>query len=583
MAVWCGWREALVVEVAFYGDDFTGSTDALLQFERCGLRGVLLVDLPPIDELRDLATRYDVIGVAGIARSLAPDEQEAEIRPILTALRDLNPRVVQYKICSTADSSPQLGSIGRALEVGRSVFGPTVVPVLAAQPELGRYTVFSHHFAAEAGSIHRLDRQPTMATHPATPMTESDLRLHLANQTTLRVAALHLTSYADLPAPYTQSTADAVILDALTDADLRLLGQTLIAASNNRPLFTIGSGGLSRALALNLPPSPQPTTPPTSTPNVARARHTPLPAPPTTPSPATPPPSPPPHRTTTLTPPTHDNTLPAPPTPSPATPPTSTPNVARTPPAPTGLSPTTPPPSPDRTTTPTPPGRTATPTSPGQPTATPTGPSTPTPPTPGTVTPPPAPWDAAPGSAQVLVVSGSQSTRTREQIEYAVRAGWLSLELQDPATVQRAAVAALHDGAPGVVVHTGERTGQPTHNLVSSLGKALAEVARTVVENTDVRRVVVAGGDTSGRIVRHLGITALELLPAPNHPTPTDLGPGTALCRVVSQDATVNGLQVLLKGGQIGTPDLFESFRTQGDPATSPPSSPTRPGAPDPA
>jgi uncharacterized protein YgbK (DUF1537 family) len=436
-----------VLEAAFYGDDFTGSTDALLQFERCGLRAVLLVDLPPTDELRDLATRYDVIGVAGIARSLAPDEQEAEIRPILTALRDLKPRVVQYKICSTADSSPQLGSIGRALEVGRSVFGPAVVPVLAAQPELGRYTVFSHHFAAEAGAIHRLDRQPTMANHPTTPMTEADLRVHLAAQTDLQIGALHLTSYADLLDSYAQSPDDAVVLDALTDTDLRLLGQTLVASSNGLPLFTVGSGGLSRGLAMNLTtafPSAGPHPPSHAAPTV---RHWPASA----------------HR----------------------------------------------------------------------------------------------PSEHGPGNSQVLVVSGSQSSRTREQIAYAVSVGWLALELRDSAVVERTAVAAFRDRAPGVVVHTGKRAGQPAHDLVGSLGEALAGVARAVVENTTVRRVVIAGGDTSGRVVRNLGVSAVELLTGPDN-----LGPGTAMCRVTSPDTRIDGLRILLKGGQIGTPDLFETFRT---------------------
>ena len=69
-----------MVDVAFYGDDFTGSTDALRQFERGGLRSVLLVELPSASELQTLASRYDVIGVAGIARSLAPNDQEAAIR-----------------------------------------------------------------------------------------------------------------------------------------------------------------------------------------------------------------------------------------------------------------------------------------------------------------------------------------------------------------------------------------------------------------------------------------------------------------------------------------------------------------------
>jgi uncharacterized protein YgbK (DUF1537 family) len=420
-----------MVEVAFYGDDFTGSTDALAQFSRCGLRSVLLVKLPPVDELRKLASEYDVIGVAGIARSLAPDEQEAEIRPILTALRDLGPRVVQYKICSTADSSPTLGSLGRALEVGRSIFGAAVVPVLAAQPELGRYTVFSHHFAAEAGTIHRLDRQPTMANHPATPMTESDLRLHLAAQTNLRIGAIHLTAYDDLAAVGLPSTElDVVILDALTDDDLRAAGRAVVAAGTGAPVFAMGSGGLSRALAMEL---------------------------------------------------TQGGDSPA---------------VAG-----------------DGLTT-------------GE------------------------------GDRHVLVVSGSQSARTREQIERAAVAGWEVLQLGDGVVAQQV-VLFLRAGVPGVVVHSGRSEGRSATEVLGSLARELAEVVSVVSRGTDVRRFVIAGGDTSGSVLRELGVTALELVP-----TSDRYGPGVALCRTVATDPVLDGLEVLLKPGQLGAPDLFETIRT---------------------
>ncbi|TDD26856.1 four-carbon acid sugar kinase family protein [Kribbella turkmenica] len=435
-----------MVEAAFYGDDFTGSTDALLQFARCGLLGVLLVDLPPIDELHALATRYDVIGVAGIARSLPPDEQEAELRPVLTALRYLNPRVVQYKICSTADSSPELGSIGRALEVGRSVFGPATVPILAAQPDLGRYTVFSHHFAAESGTVHRLDRQPPMAYHPATPMRESDLRRHLAGQTDLRIAGLHLTDYADISGNLARSTADAVVLDALTDNDLERLGQAIVASGNGMPSFAIGSGGLSRAVALSL----SSTARAADRAALRSARAAPR-----------------------------------------------SPDDAGSGPAPTSA---------DR--------------------------------------------------AQALVVSGSQSPRTRQQLGHALASGWLILTVPDPTAGQQA-VAALLNGTPGVVVHTGRHTEQPAPHLVGTFGEVLAGVVRKVVHNTAVRRVAIAGGDTSGRIVRALGVATLEVLPADHQ-----LSPGTVLCRATSSDALLDELHLLLKPGQLGAPDLFETFRT---------------------
>ena len=417
-----------MVEAAFYGDDFTGSTDALLQFERFGLRSALLVELPATEALQGLAARYDVIGVAGIARSLPPKEQEAELRPILTALRDLAPRVVQYKICSTADSSPRLGSLGRALELGREIFGPAVVPVLAAQPELGRYTVFGHHFAAEAGQVYRLDRQPTMANHPATPMTESDLRLHLTAQTQLRIGSIDLTAYGDLAARYAGMQAvDVLVLDALTDADLKTAG-TAILASGKESLFAMGSGGLSRALASVLGEQRQ---------------------------------------------------------------------------------------APDLR----PPARSA---------------------------------------GAVLAVSGSQSPRTADQIAHAVAAGWTSLLLEPgrQGAIGDAAVAAFGAGARGVVVHTGRGNARAATELLPTLTAGLADVVRMVAHSTGVRRLLVAGGDTSGRVLRELGVRAVELV-SPS----TGFGPGAALCRAIAPDPELDGLQILLKGGQIGPTDLFERLR----------------------
>ncbi|MGW7684144.1 four-carbon acid sugar kinase family protein [Kribbella sp. NPDC054772] len=416
-----------MVEAAFYGDDFTGSTDALAQFARVGLRAALLVTLPSASALCELATRYDVIGVAGIARSLPPDEQEAELRPVLEAFRELGPRVVQYKVCSTADSAPGRGSIGRALEVGRDVFGPAPVPILVAQPELGRYTTFSHHFAAEAGTIHRLDRQPTMSTHPSTPMHESDLRRHVAAQTSLRIEALHLTSYPSLPQSYATLTAapvdavdavDAVVLDALTDEDLRALGRAILQQGARQPIFAIGSGGLSRALALDLcPADPKPTTSP----------------------------------------------------------------------------------------------------------------------------------PAIGGGEPVLVVSGSQSRRTAEQIEDARTKEWAVLGLADDAATR--AVAAFDAGADGVVVHTNDL---PREDL-AAVPSGLAQVVRRVTREAGVRRVVVAGGDTSGQVLRQLELSALELVDT--------TAPGVQRCRAVSGVQELDGLEVLLKPGQLGDVDLFSTYR----------------------
>ncbi|GAA3758130.1 four-carbon acid sugar kinase family protein [Microbacterium kribbense] len=246
-------------QVAFYGDDFTGSVDALLQFVRSGLTGQLFVGLPPGDALRQAADECDVIGIAGISRSLGTAELDAEVRPVLEALAALHPAVVQYKACSTADSAPSVGSLGRVIEIARDVFGSRPVPLLFAQPDFGRYTAFGHHFAAEGGRIYRLDRQPTMSNHPTTPMTESDLALHLARQTSLPIGGISFTEYTSAHA-LTERLRDAseagVVLDALDGAQVALVGHAV--AGLPATAFAIGSGGLSLGLGQASPRSTQP-------------------------------------------------------------------------------------------------------------------------------------------------------------------------------------------------------------------------------------------------------------------------------------------------------------------------------------
>jgi len=245
-----------VAELAYYGDDVTGSVDVLLQFARRGLSGRLFIGVPDRADLLHAARSVDVVGIAGIARSLATADLDAEVRPALEALRDTRAGIVQYKACSTVDSSPQIGSLGRVLEIGREVFGQAPTPVLFAQPDFGRYTAFGHHFAAEGGTVHRLDRQPTMSTHPSTPIDESDIALLLGRQTPLPIASVPFTGYASsavLASSIDGSDAAAVILDALDDSHLALIGDALVSSPAAGPRFVLGSGGLSRAVALAVP------------------------------------------------------------------------------------------------------------------------------------------------------------------------------------------------------------------------------------------------------------------------------------------------------------------------------------------
>src|ERR1700712_4200888 len=119
--------------LAYYGDDFTGSTDALEFLTRAGIKTVLFIEAPTPEQLE----RYEglqAIGVAGMTRAMPPDEMERELLPAFSALKDLGVPHVHYKVCSTFDSSPTMGSIGKAADLGSKIFNSQFIPLLVAAP-----------------------------------------------------------------------------------------------------------------------------------------------------------------------------------------------------------------------------------------------------------------------------------------------------------------------------------------------------------------------------------------------------------------------------------------------------------------
>lgn len=247
------------LRLAYYGDDFTGSTDALEFLTRAGLKTALFLRPPTVEQLARFPD-LDAIGVAGLTRSLAPEDMERELRPAFSALRALRPAHVHYKVCSTFDSSPKIGSIGRAIEIGAEVFKSRFVPLLVGAPALGRHCVFGNLFArmgiGSAGEIHRLDRHPSMSKHPVTPANEADLRLHLARQTSKKIALFDILKL-DLPEAEARAALeklltekpDIVLFDVLYAQQLARIGALIDAHANSgEPLFSVGSSGIEMAL-----------------------------------------------------------------------------------------------------------------------------------------------------------------------------------------------------------------------------------------------------------------------------------------------------------------------------------------------
>jgi len=106
--------------LGFYGDDFTGSTDAMEALAVNGVATLLFLRTPDEAEIDAARDRYAAVGIAGISRSQTPAWMDAELPGLYGVLGRLRAALVHYKVCSTFDSSPHTGSIGRAIEIGRA-------------------------------------------------------------------------------------------------------------------------------------------------------------------------------------------------------------------------------------------------------------------------------------------------------------------------------------------------------------------------------------------------------------------------------------------------------------------------------
>ena len=103
--------------LAYYGDDFTGSTDVMEAFTAAGVPTVLFLQPP---QAQDLARFADMrcVGLAGQSRGQSPAWMREQLPQAYAALSQLGAPILQYKVCSTFDSSPTVGSIGQAIDLG---------------------------------------------------------------------------------------------------------------------------------------------------------------------------------------------------------------------------------------------------------------------------------------------------------------------------------------------------------------------------------------------------------------------------------------------------------------------------------
>ncbi|NLS17239.1 four-carbon acid sugar kinase family protein [Rhizobium sp. P40RR-XXII] len=434
--------------LSYYGDDFTGSTDVMEALASNGVETALFLGIPSeamLERFKDCRA----IGIAGTSRSETPQWMDEHLTPAFKWLRSLDAAICHYKVCSTFDSSPKIGNIGKAIEIGKALFAQSVVPVVVGAPQLKRYTAFGQLFATYQGQVFRIDRHPVMSRHPVTPMDEADLAVHLSKQTSLPVSLTDLVTIraanADLQIDaLTGGNQGILLLDVDSAETQAAAGHQLWRLANKGHAFVAGSSGVEYALL-----------------NAWRSE---------------------------------------------------------------GLI--------------------------GE-----------------------KPEFAAPGSVDRLaVVSGSVSPTTERQIRRATADDFDGIDLDPLALVSEnaeqaldaavaAGIASLKAGR-SVILHTAlgpsaDRGGDIDRipGARHCLGQALGTILRRLIEQEKLGRAVIAGGDTSSHALKELRVEALTtLLPLPQTP-------GSPLCTAHGSYAPTNGLQIALKGGQVGTDDYFAQIR----------------------
>ena len=447
--------------LAFYGDDFTGSTDAMEALSLSGLRTVLFLSPPSAELLHSKFPDLRCVGVAGTSRAMSPAEMDTELEPILRELWAVGAPLLHYKVCSTFDSSPAVGNIGHVIDMARKMFtAAKTISVLAGAPPLRRYTVFGNHFAAAGDQIYRLDRHPTMSCHPTTPMDEADLRVHLSRQTKASIALMSLPDLegdeARVDARYAErlrDRPDLLLYDVLDDARLRAAGRLIWQEAQRGQHFAVGSSGVEYALTAHWRASGM----------IGSER--------------------------------------------------------------AALAPIKP-------------------------------------------------------VKQLLVMSGSASPMTAQQIQWASQNGFDAIrapaeEFIEPQTAEKArrelferALKSLSSGN-SVLIYSAAGPDDPSiratrerlaanssansGNTAKVLGAEMGRMTRELLARSGLRRVVIAGGDTSSYATQELGLYGLEMR--------AELTPGAPLCRGYSNDPRFDGLEIALKGGQMGKPDYFGQVR----------------------
>ena len=216
-------------------DDYTGGSDLAGMLAERGVRTLMHFGVP--DE--PLRGSYDAAVVCLKSRSIAAAEAREMSARALAWLQSAGARQIQFKYCSTFDSTAA-GNIGPVLDELLTRLNVPLSFVVPALPVNGRTQYLGHLFVNGVP----LAESP-MRHHPLNPMIDSNLVRHLAAQTSSHVGLIPLpvvqrnaAAIRQLTAQLTHEGVRMALVDAVSESDLANIAE----ASVDSPLISGGSG-----------------------------------------------------------------------------------------------------------------------------------------------------------------------------------------------------------------------------------------------------------------------------------------------------------------------------------------------------
>lgn len=216
------------IPFAAIADDFTGGSDLAGMLTEAGARTVLVFG-EEVPELEGV----DAVVVCLKSRSIAAEQARAMTRRTWGGLQKLKPRQVQFKYCSTFDSTVE-GNIGPAIEELLDLTGAPYTVAVPALPVNGRTQYLGHLFVNGV-----LLNESPMRQHPLNPMEDANLVRFFQEQCGLQAGLVDLSAVRRRQvAERMTGAAQVYFVDATEEEDLRVIAE----AVKDFPLITGGSG-----------------------------------------------------------------------------------------------------------------------------------------------------------------------------------------------------------------------------------------------------------------------------------------------------------------------------------------------------